>query len=311
MSKNHWIFKHARPRCTTVEAAYREQLRRRLRFVCLAIVCSAPLLSACGTSQKQAPAPTSEAPSTATTPMWQPGPGWQLSWSSDFSGADPLRDWSVDTSGNGWGGKQLQYYSAANVVPQRGGGISLKASANGSGERCWYGTCKYLSGRIETKGLFQQKYGIFSAYIKLPSGTGLWPAFWMQGVDASTVPWPHGGEIDVIEENNKQNNLAEAFVHSPQVNKGFYYQLPAPLSAGYHAYSIEWTPDSLSWMIDGHQYGHVKISSESSPFNQPFYLILDLAVGGVWPGSPDASTVFPAEMDIAWVHVYRQLPQAR
>jgi beta-glucanase (GH16 family) len=153
--------------------------------------------------------------------------------------------------------------------------------------------------------LFQQEYGIFSAYIKLPTGAGLWPAFWMQGIDNSDVRWPHGGEIDVIEINNKRADWVEAFVHAPQVNRGFYLQLHASLSASYHVYSVEWDPGAITLLIDGREYGYVKISPGTSPFDQPFYLILDLAVGGTWPGSPTASTVFPAQMDVAWVRAYK------
>ena len=241
---------------------------------------------------------------------WQPGPDWELSWTSSFEGADPLSDWNIDTEGNGWGNRQLQYYSARNVVVQPGGGVALTATTDGYGEQCWYGACEYSSGRLETKGLFQQEYGIFSAYIKLPAGPGLWPAFWMEGIDDSTVTWPYGGEIDVIEVNNQKPDLVEAFVHAPQVNRGFYHPLANSLSASYHVYSVEWTPEGITWLIDGHEYGHTQTPVGAAPFNQPFYLILDLAVGGIWPGSPTSATKFPAQMDIAWVRVYKQKPAA-
>lgn len=239
---------------------------------------------------------------------WQPGSNWELSWTSNFEGADPLGDWNIDTEGNGWGNRQLQYYSPRNVVLQAGGGVALTATTDGYGEQCWYGACEYSSGRLETKGLFQQEYGIFSAYIKLPAGAGLWPAFWMEGIDDSTVAWPYGGEIDVIEVNSQKPDLVEAFVHAPQVNRGFYHPLATSLSASYHEYSVEWTPKGITWLIDGQEYGYAQTPVGAAPFNQPFYLILDLAVGGIWPGSPTSSTKFPAQMDIAWVRVYKQRP---
>ena len=254
--------------------------RHLFRLCLLAAAFAMLLLAACGGTQQSAPnqVPT-VVPPTKGSPTWQPGPGWKLSWSSDFKGADPLRDWTIDTEGDGWGSKQLQYYSPKNVVVQSGGGISLMATSNGYGNKCWYGTCKYSSGRLETKGLFQQEYGVFSAYMQLPTSTGLWPAFWLEGIDDSTVPWPYGGEIDVVEINNKKPNLVEAFIHSPKVNHGFYGQLQNSLSASYHVYSVEWTPESITWLIDGREYGSIRIPVRAAPFNQPFYVILDLAVG--------------------------------
>lgn len=287
-------------------SAHRTRPRWWFKFCLLSAICAVSLLSACSGGEQAPPNALPGAPTAGSAPIWQPGLGWKLSWSSNFTGEDPLQDWTIDTDGYGWGNKQLQYYSPKNVVLQPEGGISLTATSNGYGEQCWYGNCRYSSGRLETRGLFQQEYGIFSAYMKLPTGPGLWPAFWMEGIDDSAVPWPYGGEIDVIEVNNKQSNMVEAFVHSPQVNRGFYRPLQTPLSAGYHLYSVEWAPDGITWLVDGKQYGYTKISIGAAPFNQPFYLILDLAVGGTWPGPPTSATAFPASMDVAWVHVYKR-----
>lgn len=161
------------------------------------------------------------------------------------------------------------------------------------------------AGRLETQGLFQQEYGLFAARIKLPTGHGLWPAFWIEGADAAGQPWPDGGEIDVIEVNNQKPGLVEAFAHSPKRNYGAHLQLSSSLGAGYHTYEIEWTPKQITWLLDGRTYGHTSTYA-GSPFARPFFLILNLAVGGTWPGSPDASTKFPAQMDVSWVRVYQQ-----
>jgi beta-glucanase (GH16 family) len=228
-----------------------------------------------------------------------------MTWSSDFSQANSLHDWTVMTGGGGWGNNELQNYSSNNIALVPGQGLVLTATHNGDGQQCWYGLCTYSSGRLQSKGLFQQEYGVFAARIKLPSGPGLWPAFWMEGDNSDTISWPGGGEIDIIEVNNQKPNLVEAFVHAPDVNKGFYLRLATPLSASYHVYSVQWTPTEIKWLIDGHEFGHVK-NAVGSPFHQPFFLILDLAVGGNWPGSPTAATQFPAQMDVTWVRVYKQ-----
>jgi len=301
------------PRCLNrverpLSAYGRAMSKRKYRRLTTAFAaCATVMLSACGANGHPRPAdvfPT-VLPQQRPAPTWNPGLGWTLTWSDDFNRSDSLRGWTLDSGGGGWGNQQLQDYSPKNVALQPGGGLAITADSNGYGAQCWYGLCKYSSGLLKTKGLFQQQYGIFSACIRLPTEPGLWPAFWLEGIDASEVPWPRGGEIDVIEVNNQKSGLVEAFVHSPQVSRGVYKQLPTSLSAGYHIYSVEWAPQEITWLIDGHPYGQVKTNS-ASPFNQPFFLILDLAVGGDWPGSPTASTTFPAQMNVLWVRAYQQ-----
>jgi beta-glucanase (GH16 family) len=228
-----------------------------------------------------------------------------MTWNSDFSQPNSLRDWTEMSGGDGWGNKQLQDYSPKNVALVPGEGLFITASRDGNGQQCWYGPCNYSSGRLQTTGLFQQEYGIFSALIKLPTGRGLWPSFWMEGSDSADLSRSNHGEIDVIEVNNQKPDLVEAFVHAPGVNKGFYLPLKTSLSEGYHVYSIEWTPKEITWLIDGHPFGHIA-NAAGSPFHQPFFLILNLAVGGTWPGSPTTTTKFPAQMDVAWVRAYEQ-----
>lgn len=225
-----------------------------------------------------------------------------MTWNDDFRQPGSLRNWKVMTGG--WGDQQLQGYSSKNVALVPGQGLVLTASRGGQAQQCSYGTCSYSSGRVQTDGLFQQQYGLFTARIKLPAGRGLWPAFWMEGADATDVAWPNGGEIDVLEVNNQKPGLVEAFAHAPGLKKGFYFPLGSLLSAGYHVYGVEWTPSEITWLVDGHAFGHIKISA-GSPFHQPFFLILNLAVGGVWPGPPTAATKFPAQMDVTWVRVYQ------
>lgn len=133
--------------------------------------------------------------------------------------------------------------------------------------------------------MIAQEYGLFEARIKLPAGHGLWPAFWMEGADIDQVHWPASGEIDIIEVNNAKLDLVESYLHTPEESYGAYYLLPDSLSWGHHVYAIDWNSSGISWMVDGHTYGHVS-AYFGWPFSQPFFLILDLAVGGTRPGSP-------------------------
>lgn len=279
----------------------------------LAIFVVSLVLSACGpralSLSTSAPGVRSAASSSPTVtpppPVWTPGPGWTLSWNESFSGPNALRNWEPVVGGFSAESRELQYFSAKNLKLKPGGGLAITATTNGYGKKCWYGTCRYSSAMISTAGRFQQQYGVFSAYVKIPAERGLWPAFWIAGADSHKVALPYSGEIDIIEVNNKKPDTVEGFVHSPQATRGFYLKLPKSLSASYHEYSVEWAPTGITWLIDGHAYGHVRTKPGASPFNQPFYVILDLAVGGTWPGPPTASTVFPAQLDVAWIHIYK------
>lgn len=286
------------PACTSRRSVHR---RKRGWILAALITCVTAFLSSCGSNLSAQPLLTPLSPihpSQDSASTWNPGSDWKLTWSDGFKGPSSLRDWTLISGGSGWSHQELQGYSPENVALGPGGGLIITASRDRHGSQCLYGACHYSSGRLETKSLFQQAYGIFAARIKLPAGHGLWPSFWMES--ANPVSY---GEIDVIETNNKKPYTVEAFAHSSDINHGSYLQLPTPLSAGYHIYAIEWTRNSLSWLVDGRTYGRIRIPA-GAPFNQPFYLILQLAVGGVWPGPPDAGTVFPAHMYVSWIHVY-------
>jgi beta-glucanase (GH16 family) len=233
-----------------------------------------------------------------------PGPGWSLTWSDNFSSSGDLDSWNF-AKGGSWGNKELQFYNPSNVSLAHGGGLVITATHAGHGEQCWYGSCSYTSGRLDTEGKFAQEYGLFEARIKLPTGRGLWHAFWIEGSDVDQVHSPAAGEIDIIEINNKNPNTVEAFLHASAKNYGAYLGMPNSLSAGYHVYAINWTPARISFLVDGHIYGGVD-AYDDWPFNQPFFMILDLAVGGTWPGSPNAVTKFPAYMDVSWIRVYKR-----
>jgi beta-glucanase (GH16 family) len=282
---------------------------RRARWLAVLLAsCGAVAVCGCGPLSPGPVADQASAPAAASARAaysGSPGPGWSLTWSDDFTGPSSLRDWTFLSGGSGWGNRELQVYDSANAAVAPGGGLVITAARTGYGRQCWYGPCQYSSARLQTEGTFGQKYGLFEARIKLPAGSGLWPAFWMEGADISKVGWPASGEIDIIEVNNQKPDLVEAFAHGPDENYGAYYKLSSSLGAGYHVYAVDWTPGGITWLVDGHAYGHIS-AYPGWPFDQPFFLILDLAVGGTWPGSPGAGTRFPAQMDISWVRVYQR-----
>ena len=267
---------------------------------------------ASGDTANNSPPPTS----TSSQPAGSPNPrssspasaistaGWKLSWQDDFNTTAALNRWSFDVGNVGGPAlAQLQWYDRGNATIT-GGKLAITATANGGGHQCWNGPCHYSSVRMQSH--FGQAYGLFEARIKLPAGSGLWPAFWLQGDNYDQVGLPKAGELDIAEEPNRPPlNELHGFSHAPQGIHKFTADLPQPLSAGYHVYAIEWTRSRITWLVDGKAYGHLD-SYPGWPFNHPFNIILNLAVGGNWPGSPTSSTHFPASMDVDWVRVYRK-----
>jgi beta-glucanase (GH16 family) len=229
---------------------------------------------------------------------------WVLSWEDDFNTTAALNKWSFDVGNVGGSAlRQLQWYDRANAAIT-GGKLTITATANGSGHRCWNGPCHYTSVRMQSH--FGQAYGLFEAKIKIPAGSGLWPAFWLQGDNYDQVGLPKAGELDIAEQPNLPPlNELHGFAHAPKQIHRYTTMLAQPLSDAYHVYAIEWTRDGITWLVDGKAYGHLD-AYRGWPFNHPFNIILNLAVGGKWPGPPTSSTHFPATMDVDWVRVYRQ-----
>lgn len=227
---------------------------------------------------------------------------WVLSWEDNFAGTGLPSKWTFDIGGYGFGTKQLEWNSNHNAKLSGHGGLILTASKGGEGHTCWYGPCKYTGVKIQTS--FAQTYGRFEARIKLPSGKGLWPAFWM--VPAAVMQNPKlPGEIDVIEVNDLHPYLVSGYAHDGRTfNYKAEHVLNLPPSSQFHTYGVDWTPSGITWTLDGKPYGSIK-SYPNWPFDQPFIMLLDLAVGGSWPGPPTASTVFPAQMLVSWVRVYK------
>ena len=238
---------------------------------------------------------------------------WTLVWQDEFDGPvdqSPDSDnWTFDVGGHGWGNQQLEFDTdrVENVSLDGDGHLRIIALEEN------YGGREYTSGRIKTQGKFSQTYGRFEARIKMPLGQGLWPAFWLLGSDIGSVGWPRCGEIDIMEYRGQVPGTANGALHGPGYSGGEALHSSYTLSGAgfhedFHVFAVEWTRDSIRWQVDGNTYmtlGPGDLPSGTDwVFDHPFFIILNLAVGGNYVGSPDASTVFPQTLLIDWVRVY-------
>jgi len=244
---------------------------------------------------------------------------WTLVWSDEFNGPDGSRPdaakWKFEIGGDGWGNHELQYYTnrpknsfilGGNLVIQ-----SLKERFTGSDHI----TREYTSARMTTQGLFEQAYGRFEARVKIPRGQGMWPAFWLIGNDFGKIGWPACGEIDVMENIGKEPSTIHGSMHGPGYSgDGDFtsvYKLPGGVnfSDGFHVFAIEWEPGIVRFFVDRELYATFTPSRLPAGmkwvFDHPFYIILNVAVGGEWPGPPDSTTAFPEAMLVDFVRVYK------
>lgn len=232
---------------------------------------------------------------------------WPLTWSEEFDG-DQINPetWSfnIGTGASGWGNNELQYYTNApeNALVSEG---TLKITArneptNGS---------NYSSSRIITNNLFEFQYGRVEARIKVPMGQGLWPAFWMLGGNIETVSWPQCGEIDIMEHINNEKVISGTVHWNTNNNNHDYKGSSVPFTSNdFHLYGIVWDQESVVFTLDNHPYFEfpfVSTNNTEQIFRNPFFLILNIAVGGNWPGNPDGSTVFPAVMEVDYIRLYQ------
>ena len=236
-----------------------------------------------------------------------------VTWSDEFNGAAGSSvdsgKWKFDTGGSGWGNNELEYYttSTSNVYQDGQGHLAITARReNPANYQCHYGTCQYTSGRILTADKFSQTYGRFEASIKIPKGQGIWPAFWMLGGNN----WPTTGEIDIMENIGSTPNTVYGTVHGPgysgSAGVGGNRTIGSALGDGFHTYAVDWSPNLIVWYLDGSEYFRVtpsNINGNTWVFDHPFFMILNVAVGGYWPGNPDGSTVFPQTMLVDYVRV--------
>jgi beta-glucanase (GH16 family) len=256
-----------------------------------------------------------------------------LAWSDEFDGPagtlpDPSK-WRYDVGGDGWGNSELEHYCSPaapapcdprnpNAATDGRGHLVISAVEDSSGA--------WTSARLNSKGLAEFKYGRVEARLRLPAGAGLWPAFWLLGVDLSSAGWPSCGEIDVME-NVPANvpgglgpDVIKSTVHGPGYSGvngvGKTTKLPdgGTVDDGFHVYGTIWSKGRVSFYVDDWTKPFYTITPRDVPkgkawvYDHPFFLIMNLAVGGAWPKNPDASTPNPARMLVDYVRVYRRAP---
>lgn len=243
---------------------------------------------------------------------------WTLVWSDDFnapdgSAPDPAK-WRVISSGSGFGNNELEYYTArpGNIHQENGKLVITARKEKYTGED---GARAYTSARLESQGRFELKYGRVEARIKIARGQGIWPAFWMLGSDFESIGWPACGEVDIMENIGSEPSRVHGSLHGPGYSGSnplsAFYTLPnhRRFSDGYHVFAIEWEPQTIRFYVDNvlfeTQNAGDLAEGKTWAFNHPFFLVLNVAVGGFWPGKPNTTTAFPTSMLVDYVRVYR------
>lgn len=263
--------------------------------------------------------PTPSSLSTASKPTWV------LAWSDEFDGAAGARvdntKWSFDKADGcaqgicGWGNSEKQYYTDApeNIALNGHGQLMIVARQAPADITCYYGACRYTSGKITTRGAMSAAPGRVEARIKLPVGQGLWSGFWMLGHGHPNIPWPLCGEIDVMENKGSEPGTTSSAVHGP----GYSGKTPfaqahiltrSTASEDFHTFAVEWDSVHVRFFVDNlAHYGITRDALEKygqSILNRSYYLILNLAVGGHFDGDPQSDAIFPATMLVDYVRVF-------
>ncbi|MBN8821136.1 MULTISPECIES: glycoside hydrolase family 16 protein [unclassified Spirosoma] len=248
-------------------------------------------------------------PGTSTT-----AGGYKLVWSDEFTepGLPDSTKWGYEVGGNGWGNNELQYYTARRSENARieNGKLIIEAR-----KEAWEGK-NYTSARLVTKGKVEWKHGRIEALAKLPTGRGTWPAIWMLGSDISKVGWPRCGEIDIMEHVGFDEGVVHGTIHTEAYNHGKKTQkgqevIVKNVGTDFHLYAIEWTADKIDFFVDNQKYYTVEKATLGSeiaqwPFEQPFFLILNMAVGGNWGGQKGVDeNIWPQRMEVDYVRVYQ------
>ncbi len=274
-----------------------------------AALLAAAMVSACGAGQSaREPLPLDETD------------GWELVWSDEFSGdaVDPS-NWTYDIGGWGWGNGEAQYYTDRIENSRVEDGLLIIEAHQEKFEHA-DGTSYYTSARLKTQGLQEFQYGRIEARLKVPSGAGLWPAFWMLGAgfseDSETEAnrWPNVGEIDVMEYLGREPDLIFGTIHGPGYSGALgltrWNRQTYDIADDFHTYAVEWDADGVSWFYDGELYYTVTpddLVDRDWVFDKEFFLILNLAVGGQFPGPVALDLEFPVRLQVDHVRVYQQV----
>jgi beta-glucanase (GH16 family) len=274
-------------------------------------------------------APVTPRPTPQPTPTATPYPSpdtasWPLAWSDEFDGPkgtppDPAT-WGYELGDGsavgltGWGNNERQFYTddPANVSLDGDGNLLITVRAGDGGQSCWYGPCEYTSARLTTRDRRSIEYGRIEARIRVPDGFGVWPAFWMLGTNIDQAPWPACGEIDIMEYLGRVPNDVMGTIHGPGYSGsssfGQSVTLDEPVSAAFHTFAIEWWPGHIGWFLDGkpyHEASPADVAPNAWAFDHPFYVLLNVAVGGNLGGLIDPNLPLPLSMAVDYIRVYQ------
>lgn len=238
-------------------------------------------------------------------------PGKTLVWSDEFNGGSLNgQDWGFDVGTGcpncGWGNNELQYYTPGDNLSFSQGNMIIEARKEQMGGK------NYTSTRLLSMGKREFKFGRIDIRAKLPRGQGIWPAFWMLGSNFKSVGWPSCGEIDIMEFLGHDEKRVHSTIHYKFGNNARNTTASllndTPLPDEYHVYSLDWQQDKIRMLIDDKfiaEFNPVNLVGAGHPFNEPFFFIINIAVGGNWPGSPNATTYFPQWLYVDYIRVFQ------
>lgn len=265
------------------------------------------------------------APATHPTVSTPTGP-WTQVWADEFTGPAGARvdtaKWRYDTadgcasSNCGWGNNEKQFYSTSpeNIALNGQGQLTIVARRAPAGLTCYYGPCRYTSAKITTRGTMYVAPGRVEARIKLAAGQGLWPAFWLLGQNIGAVGWPASGELDVMENRGSAPSITSSAVHGPGYSGNTPFAHAHTLAHGtvaddFHTFAMEWDSVHIRFFVDDSVHYAVSRSDVQRfgkwVYDQPFFLLVNLAVGGHFDGDPQSDSIFPATMLVDYVRVFK------
>ena len=251
------------------------------------------------------------APPTST-PIPVPD-GWDLIWHDEFDGNTiDSSNWTYDLGGGGWGNGEMQVYTDASENARLENGLLVIEARK---EELENGGFQFTSARLKTQGLQTFQYGRIEARIKVPQGKGFWPAFWMLGENFPEVGWPDCGEIDIMEYVGREPDLVIGTMHGPGYSGALglsrWNRQNYNIADDFHTFAIEWDANQISWFYDGEKFNTFTrevVGDRSWPFDQPFFIILNFAIGGTLGGVVTPDTPFPAQYLVDYVRVYNKIP---
>ncbi len=270
-------------------------MKRVSRFITLATVLAC-LLVACSHAAS-VPSPT---PITAPR-------GWKLVWHDEFEGsAIEPSNWTFDRGAGGWGNGEAQFYTSRPENARQEDGLLIIEARQEKHEDSYY-----TSARLKTQGRQSFQYGRVETRLKVPKGAGLWPAFWMLGKNFDGKNWPDCGEIDIMEYVGREPDLVIGTAHGPGYSGALglskWNRQTTSIADDFHTFAIEWQPDQIKWFYDGAEYftlTRADVGDRKWVFDQPFFIILNLAVGGTLGGVIGPDTSFPAQLQVDYVRVF-------